>query len=178
MMRKTSRRSLITNIFVIQLASIALLFPARSACAFQPPSTQLSQADNSNQAISANPKAYAAVAEAAVAALVKRDLAGFKKLLSPRMIERLGVAPMEASLKNQILPFFADFERPGKTINISQTQDIFGSPGFAVYKTYVAKGGREKPFIVYVVSEKNRLVVANLLVNKTYQDMNQGRSPK
>jgi hypothetical protein len=85
---------------------------------------------------------------------------------------------MEASLKNQILPFFADYQRAGKTINLSETQDVFGNTGFAVYKTLIAKDGREKPFILYIVSEKNRLVVANILVNKTYQEMNGGRNPK
>jgi hypothetical protein len=169
------RRKFINRIFITLVTAAAGLFLALPASAFHGLAKPSAQADKPT---SPGAKAYETAADAAVALLVKGDVAGFKKRLSPKMIERLGEAPMEASLKNQILPFFADYERAGKTIAITETQDIFGHTGFAVYKSFLAKEGNEKPFIVYVVSEKNRLVVANLLVNKTYQDMNQGRLPK
>jgi hypothetical protein len=167
----TSRRGVTINLLAIALGWQMVV---QNSSAFQPHSDPLRQINKTNQAA----KAYAAVADSAVACLVRNDLSSFKKRLSPRMLERLGFAPMEASLKDRILPFFADYRGAGKTIAISQTQDIFGQTGFAVYKTLVAKDGTEKPFIVYVVSEKNRLVIANILVNKTYQEMNQGRHPQ
>ena len=88
---------------------------------------------------------------------------------SPNFISQLGLPTVIQVFEEQMLPFFAgQVLGGGRTVTF--THDSFGSSGFAFYLTVMGSGG-EKPFVLYVVNENGRLVMANLVLNKTFADM-------
>jgi hypothetical protein len=120
---------------------------------------------------------YRSLMSAAVDALARGDAVTFKGLLSPNFMAVLDEATIDAVVQSQLLPFFSDFAEPGRTTYITDAQDQFGSEGFAFYTSIITAGGEERPFVIYIVEENGRLVVANLLVNTTFEDTHGGRSP-
>lgn len=106
---------------------------------------------------------------------MKKDITAFKRLLSVKLLDRLGFAATEAKLKEEVLPFFANYVPTSEGERITPTQDIFGNTGFAFYRVAVDKNGVRKPFFVQVVKEDGRLVIANFFVNKGYDDLNLSR---
>jgi hypothetical protein len=122
-------------------------------------------------------EAYDGLVSAAVSALSAGDAGTFKALLSPNFLAALDEATVDGVIASQLIPFFSDFAAPGSTTYITDTQDQFGSAGLAFYTSLVTNAGEERPFVIYMVEEDGRLVVANLLVNTTFEDMHEGRSP-
>ena len=125
----------------------------------------------------ARSEVYNGLVSAAVSALVAGDADAFKGLLSPNFVSVLDDATIDGVVQSQLIPFFSDFAEPGRTTYVTVTQDQFGSKGFAFYTSILTAGGEERPFVIYMVEENGRLVVANLLVNTTFEDMHDGRSP-
>ncbi len=121
--------------------------------------------------------AYRDLVSAAVSALVRGDAGTFKGLLSPNFVAVLDEATIDGVIQSQLLPFFSDFAGHGRTTYITEAQDQFGSEGFAFYTSILTTAGEERPFVIYMVEEGGRPVVANLLVNTTFEDMHEGRSP-
>ena len=158
------------------IAMMALLFLLCPVEAGQKSNAKVSRASaSSNAAKATDTTSYARVANQAVAVLVKKDIAAFKRLLSVKLLDRLGFAPTEAKLKEEVLPFFASYVPTSEGEKVTPTQDIFGNTGFAFYRVAVDKNGARKPFFVQVVKERGRLVIANLFVNKGYDDLNVSR---
>ena len=110
-------------------------------------------------------------------ALATGDADTFKGLLSPNFTAVLDEATIDGVVQSQLIPFFSDFAEPGRSNYITDNQDQFGSAGFAFYTSILTTAGEERPFVIYMVEEAGRLVVANLLVNTTFEDMHEGRSP-
>lgn len=125
----------------------------------------------------AQAEAYGGLVSAAVNALANADADTFKGLLSPNFRAVLDEATVDGVVQSQLIPFFSDFAEPGRTTYIIDTQDQFGSAGFAFYTSIITGDGEERPFVIYMVEEAGNLVVANLLVNTTFEDMHEGRSP-
>jgi hypothetical protein len=89
---------------------------------------------------------------------------------SPNFIQHLGRPAVERAFREQMLPFFKGSGGTGDATTITKTHDGFGSQGFAFY--FDLNGAESsKPFVLYVVKEKGNLVVANIVLNKTYADM-------
>lgn len=120
---------------------------------------------------------YSNLVGAAVTALASGDVEGFKSLMSPNFLAALDDATVNNVIQSQMVPFFAEFDRPGSSTFITDNTDQFGSTGFAFYTSIITTNGEERPFVIYMVEEGGRLVVANLLVNTTFEDMHEGRSP-
>ena len=118
--------------------------------------------------------------ESAFKPLVERFLAGaaagdaarVEALISPNLARQAGRETVARVVREQFLPFFADFASRGPT-TITRTTDQFGNRGFAYYTYAVARDGTRRPFVLYVVRENDRLVVANLLVDRFVE----GRHP-
>ena len=121
-------------------------------------------------AMQAEAKPYQALADWAVARLRAGDAKAVIDRFSPNFTGHLGRPAVERAFKEQMIPFFAGNTKVGGGTTITRTHDGFGSQGFAFYFTL---NGPEtsKPFIMYVVNEKGNLVVANIVLNKTYADM-------
>ena len=122
-------------------------------------------------------EAYGGLVSAAVSALSAGDAATFRALLSPNFLATLDDATVEGVIDSQLIPFFSDFAAPGSTTYITDNQDQFGNSGLAFYTSIITNTGEERPFVIYMVEEDGRLVVANLLVNTTFEDMHEGRGP-
>jgi hypothetical protein len=122
-------------------------------------------------------QAYMALIGPAAGALQSGDGATFKGMMSKKFLAQIGEETVDGVLANNLFPFFADFSAPGSTMYVTDTQDQFGDTGYAFYTSMLTTGGQEKPFVVYVVSEDGQPVIGNLVIDKTFEDMHEGRSP-
>lgn len=118
----------------------------------------------------ANAGPFRQVAEWAVARLRAGDAASVIGQFSPNFTQHLGQPTVERVFQEQMLPFFTGSTGLANGTTITMTHDSFGSEGFAFYLTLASPQGN-RPFVLYVVNENNRIVVANLVLNKTYDDM-------
>ncbi|QHT71201.1 hypothetical protein GXP67_33390 [Rhodocytophaga rosea] len=109
-------------------------------------------------------------AEWVVQLLISGNITGFKENFSPNFLRQLGAAEVEKVCTTIFLPFFSGAEKLSNSATVTMTTDAFGSTGYAFYLSFINQH-EEKHFVIYMVSEDNRIVVANLLPNKTYQDM-------
>jgi hypothetical protein len=105
------------------------------------------------------------VADEFVAAAAAGEAAKAHGMISPNLAERAGAEVVQQNLSGQVLPFFAQLREIGRSVTITQTTDAFGSTGFAFYMYLVPKSGEPRPFVIYIVEEKGKSVVANILVD-------------
>ena len=112
----------------------------------------------------ADSAAYRQTAEAFVARAMAGDLEATQKMLSAQMVDRSGTDAVRRALEQQILPFFVQGAQLGRSVTVARTSDAGGNSGYAFYMWLAPRGGGEaSPFTVYVVEEKGRRVVANVL---------------
>lgn len=120
--------------------------------------------------------AFEAMADRAVAALAENDIEEFKHLLSPDLVKRTereyGTDGIERIISERYVPFFDDFVRLDPNSNNIPTADQAGHKGLAFVKTFLNSAGDQKPFIIYILDEGDKLTVGNLLINKTFKDIN------
>jgi hypothetical protein len=115
--------------------------------------------------------------DTAVAALAVGDGARFAQLLSPNLLHAAGSARIDTVLQEQLLPFFRESADLSNQMTITHATDMYGNDGLAFYTAIRTRAGQARPFVGYIVEEAGRAVVANLLVNTTYEEMHGGRSP-
>jgi len=117
--------------------------------------------------------AFRGAVNAFVAAAVAGDTARVEAMISPRMRERAGGEAVRRVVGAQVLPFFADFAELGKSVTIAGTTDQFGSAGFVYYLYAVSRRAERRPWVLYVVEEGGRPVVANVLVGRFVEGRHQ-----
>jgi len=98
------------------------------------------------------------------------DMAAAERAISPNLTARVGAEVVKRNLTDKVMPFFAAAKDVGKSVTITQTTDGFGSRGFAYYMYIVPASGPQRPFVLYVVDEKGKMVVANILVDHHVPD--------
>jgi hypothetical protein len=113
---------------------------------------------------------YHALAEEVIGQLMQGDASGLRTHFSPNFLNQIGEQTFEQVCTDLLIPFFATAHTLGQSCTTTYTTDSFGNTGFAFYRT-VTEGAAEKPFIIYLVQEDRQIVVANLVINKTYEDM-------
>ena len=116
--------------------------------------------------------AFRGTVDAFLASAASGDAARAAAMISPDLRAQAGASAVDDVVRTQVIPFFADFQKLGaKTITL--TTDQFGSRGFTYYMYALPASGEPKPFVLYVVREGGRIVVANVLVNRYVE----GRHP-
>jgi len=106
----------------------------------------------------------------AISALVAGDAATFRAMLSSTTVlqETRGPGALDAVIQNAFIPFFDDFSALTEEISTAPTYDVSGSAGIAIARSFKTKSGETKPFVIYLITEKDdRVVVGNLLINTT-----------
>ncbi len=98
------------------------------------------------------------------------DVAALEKTISANMTARVGADAIRRNLTDKVVPFFAAAGSIGRSVTITQTTDAFGSRGFAYYMYIVGKSGAQRAFVLYVVDENGRMVVANILTDHLVED--------
>ena len=116
---------------------------------------------------------YQSLIEEAVALLVEGNVAGFRQLLSPNMLQSMGDAVADATINGQLLPFFAGAINFGAETTVASATDSWGSKGLSFYKTMLMANGEERPFVIYIVEENGQPVVANVMPSRTYEDVHE-----
>lgn len=109
--------------------------------------------------------AFRGTVDTFVTAAVAGDAARVADMISPNMRERAGEAAVAAVMSGQVVPFFAGTKQLG-ALTVTTTTDQFGSQGFTYYTYAIGADGQPKPFVLYVVREGDRIVVANVLVDR------------
>jgi hypothetical protein len=125
----------------------------------------------------AKAESYHGLLDSAAQSLAQGDGQTFVSLLSPNFVAQIGAENIERVVQEQILPFFEGAAGFGNDTVVSNTTDAWGSTGLAFYKSIVNGQGEEKPVVFYVVEEEGKPVIANVLVNTTFEDMHEGRGP-
>ena len=106
-------------------------------------------------------------ADAFVASALAGDAVRTQAMLSPALVARSGEAAIRQALDAQILPFFAQGRKPGKSVTVTRTTDAAGQRGFAFYMWLQgADASTQRPFTVYVVEEQGRYTVANVVPDR------------
>jgi hypothetical protein len=118
----------------------------------------------------ASAEPFNALAEEVISQLMEGDASGLRTHFSPNFLNQIGQHTFEQVCEDLLVPFFKTAHALGKSSTVTYTTNAFGSTGFAFYRTII-EGVNEKPFIIYMVQENGRIVVANVVVNKTYADM-------
>ncbi|GIK98788.1 MAG: hypothetical protein BroJett029_29970 [Alphaproteobacteria bacterium] len=114
---------------------------------------------------------YMAFADQIVAALRAGQSGAFRASLSPTLLASTTKEELDAFVDRQVIPFFADYATPGEEQWVAPTTHPAGLTGFAFFRSFTASDGTEKPFVLYLLEEDGRLVVGNLLVGRSFQDM-------
>lgn len=110
------------------------------------------------------------LAEEVIGQLMQGDVSGLQTHFSPNFLHQIGEQTFKQVCSELLIPFFETAQTLGPSSTVTYTTDSFGNTGYAFYRT-VTEGAATKPFIIYMVQENGRIVVANLVVNKTYEDM-------
>ncbi|MBD0255663.1 MAG: hypothetical protein ICV83_08075 [Cytophagales bacterium] len=110
---------------------------------------------------------YRELAESLVDTLIRGHVSIVLRHFSPNFRDHLGLDTVEWVFNQQMLPFFAGATGLGNSCTTTYTHDAFGSQGYAFYFTLNSPDG-EKPFVMYMVRESGRIVLANVVLDKVY----------
>lgn len=120
---------------------------------------------------------YEGFVEDVVRLLAQNREAEFRELLSPSLMKRslqeLGKEKVDLMIKQQFIGFFSDFKHLSANVMTMKTSDKDKHPGLAVFRSFLNENGEERPFVVYVLEEGGKLVVGNILINKTLRDVSE-----
>ena len=163
--RDTIVKSLIALVWVVASGTIS----ASTACADSKTLGLIREEDR----LGARSDEYSRVFERAVAALVRGDAAAFRALLSntTTLNESRGPGAIDAVIQTRFIPFFSDFSELTESITTVPTYDAAGSTGLAIARSFTTSEGERRSFVIYLIREKNRVVVGNLLPNATAEDL-------
>lgn len=120
---------------------------------------------------------YGAVADKAVDALIRGDAKSFKEMLSPGTIKReqRGVDAVDVIIRERFIPFFQDFSRMSPTSHAFPTfRGIDSVKGVGFARSFTARDGTDRFFVIFVLEEEGKLTIGNLLLNKTFADVRRG----
>jgi len=110
---------------------------------------------------------YRQLADRFVDRAMAGDAAAALAMISQQMLDRVGTAAVRRALDAQIVPFFVQGEKVGRSVTITRTTDAAGQTGFAFYMWMQPRGGGEpRPFTLYVVEEQGRKVLANVVPDR------------
>jgi hypothetical protein len=157
-----------TSICVLVAACLALVGGALSVgeCQSRLAEVARAQADQ-----------YGAVADKAVDALVRGDAKSFKDMLSPGTIKReqRGADAVDVIIKERFMPFFQDFSKMSPTSHAFPTfRGIDSVKGVGFARSFTARDGTDRFFVIFVLEEAGKLTIGNLLLNKTFADVRRG----
>jgi hypothetical protein len=149
-------------------AALGLLAIAPRAHAQALPSGQARNAEallNADLEMAEKSAPFRAVADEFIAAAAAGDAAKAERMISQRLVARAGRDVVRENIAARVLPFFADLRSVARSVTVANTTDAFGASGFAYYMYMVPAAGAQRPFVIYVLDEGGRLVVANILVD-------------
>lgn len=121
-----------------------------------------------NQAILTKPetslsyKDFMNVADQTVNSLIQRNSDGFIHRVSPNMVRHFGAHKIEKNVVSTLIPYFQEFKSFDTKMTVAPTRDAWNNEGYSFYQTFKTKAGAEKEFVVQLVIENGRIVVANL----------------
>jgi hypothetical protein len=81
-------------------------------------------------------------------------------------------------IRQQFISFFSDFHHLSANVVTTKTTDADKHQGLAVFRSFLNDAGEERPFVVYVLEEDGKLVVGNILINKTLREVSELSSNK
>lgn len=116
--------------------------------------------------------AFKEVADRAIISLAKGNPDPFLDNVSPNMKEYFSEARIVNNTLTQVLPYFQTMARLEDQARVARTVDSWGNEGFSFYRTFVTRTGETRNFLIQIVKEDNRLVIANLTPDLQTDDRN------
>lgn len=117
-------------------------------------------------------KPYMDFADQILAAITTGQTGALRASLSPSTLASWRPGDVDLFVHEIVAPYFADYASPVNEQWVAPTAAPAGFTGFAFYRSFTATDGRTKPYVLYVLDEDGRMVVGNILVGRTFQDMN------
>ncbi len=117
-------------------------------------------------------KPYMDFADQILAAITTGQSGALRASLSPSTLASWMPEDVDLFVDKIVMPYFADYASPVNEQWVAPTTAPAGFTGFAFYRSFTTTDGRTKPYVLYVLEEDGRTVVGNLLVGRTFQDMN------
>ena len=121
---------------------------------------------------------YSRVFDRAITCLIQRDAGCFRGLLSQFTIsqETRGPGAIDLIIQDRYIPYFSDFERLTDRVGTVPSYDAAGNTGFAICRGFTTTDKKEKFFVLYVVQEKDKYRVGNLLLDTKMEQIVKGKS--
>lgn len=118
---------------------------------------------------------FEALAEKAINALAHNEPDLFKQMLSPAVIKRTedssGQGSIDRIIRERFVPFFEDFKALDPNVTSTTTSDVDGHKGMAYFRVFLTEDGEQRAFVIYILREGDKLVVGNVLIDKTFRDL-------
>lgn len=118
---------------------------------------------------------YRAFFDKALNALVNNEPEELEALMSEGLKKRsqseLSQEQFVRFLNEHLIAFFSDFKKLDPAVTSTITADADGNPGFAFYRVFMTNDLIDKAFAVYIVEEQGQLKLGNIVVGKTYREM-------
>lgn len=105
---------------------------------------------------------FVTIADNAVNALIKQRSEHFISLISPNMLRHFGADKIERNVLSTLTPYFDEFKAFDTKMTVAPTRDSWNNEGYSFYQTFKTKSGGTKKFVIQLVIENGRIVVANL----------------
>jgi hypothetical protein len=121
------------------------------------------------------PDEYSELVDRAVKLLVDGDADGFRGLFSQASIGRteaaLGKGAVDTIIRTRFIPYFENFKKMNSHVDTLPTWDEDKHTGFVILRSFEDTDGVTRPFAIYLIKEQQGLVVGNLELNKTLNDI-------
>ena len=110
---------------------------------------------------------YSRVFDRAITCLIQGDAGCFRGMLSQFTVsqETRGPGAVDLIIQDRYVPYFSDFERLTDRVGTVPSYDGAGNTGFAICRSFMTTDKKEKFFVLYVVQEKEKYRVGNLLLD-------------
>jgi hypothetical protein len=161
---------------ILLLGCVFALGVAAGAVADTPERDKIREEDR----LGARSDEYSRTFDTAVSALVHADAATFRSILSSTttLNESRGPGAIDAIIKTRYIPFFEDFVELTDSITTAPSYDAAGNQGLAMARSFSTSVGEQRSFVIYLVKEKDRVRVGNLLLNVTGEALLQQKANK
>lgn len=111
---------------------------------------------------SAGFRPYYFLADKAVVALIEGKDDVFFDMTSQNLITHFTKEKVQKNVKTSLLPFFEGFQAFNEDLDVAPTTDSWGSNGYSFYQSFKNMSGETKYFLVQVVVEDGKMMIANL----------------
>ena len=155
------------RLMCLALVVLAIVGGERAYGDEAPPAEPTKESLREEDRVGARSDEYSRVFDRAITCLIQRDSGCFRGLLSEFTIsqETRGPGAVDLIIQDRYIPYFSDFQHLTDRVGTVPSYDAVGNTGFAICRSFITTDKKEKFFVLYVVKEKEKYRVGNLLLD-------------